>query len=124
MCKYCDEKRKYIEDYINENSQHIRIYIENKELYFETYCFIEKIKINYCPMCGRLVNKKVLEDIKKSIGDPKHGGTVGVNVAMPVFNEIGIDIQGEINKIIEKSMFDRRKFYARRYVVNGRARLY
>lgn len=102
MCKYCDEKREYIEDYINENSKHIRIYIENKELCFETYCFIERIKINYCPMCGKLVNKEVLEDIKKSIEDPK----CGVNAAIPVCNEIKLDMQEEINKAIEKSMFD------------------
>lgn len=128
MCKYCEETKERAEI---DNNGEIKIKINEQmgnNLEINYYHFGTKvgryIPIAFCPMCGRLVNKEVLEDIKKSIGDPKHGGTVGVNAAMPVFNEIGIDIQGEINKIIEKSMFDRRKFYARRYVVNGRARLY
>lgn len=103
MCKYCNNnKKEYIEDYINEVSQHIRIFINENELYFDTNSFVETVKINYCPMCGRLVNKEVLEDIKKSIEDPK----CGVDVAVPVCNEIKLDMQEEINKAIEKSMFD------------------
>lgn len=128
MCKYCEETKERAEI---DNNGEIKIKINEQmgnNLEINYYHFGTKvgryIPIAFCPMCGRLVNKEVLEDIKKSIGAPKHGGTVGVNAAIPVCNEIKLDIQEEINRAIEKSMFDRRKFYARRYVVNGRARLY
>lgn len=96
MCEYCNNnEREYIEDYINENSQHIKIYIENKELCFETGCFIESIKINYCPMCGRKFNRI----------------TVNMNIAnkaeQPTFTPLTPDeTQTQIKKTIEKSIFD------------------
>lgn len=124
MCQYCEETKEREEI---DNNGEIIIKINNQmgnNLEINYYHFGTKVNryipIAFCPMCGRLVNKEVLEDIKKSIEDPK----CGANAAIPVCNEIKLDIQEEINKAIEKSMFDRRKFYARRYVVNGRARLY
>lgn len=118
MCQYCEETKEREEI---DNNGEIIIKINNQmgnNLEINYYHFGTKVNryipIAFCPMCGRLVNKEVLEDIKKSIEDPKCGGVARVNAAMPVFNEIGIDIQGEINKAIEKSMFDRRKLYAGR----------
>ncbi len=95
------------------NCRHQIIKNNENELYFDTNSFVETVKINYCPMCGRLVNKQVLEDIKKSIEDP----TCGINAAIPVCNEIKLDMQEEINKAIEKSIFDRRKLYARGIII-------
>lgn len=106
MCKYCEETKERAEI---DNNGEIKIKINEQmgnNLEINYYYFGTKvgryIPIAFCPMCGRLVNKEVLEDIKKSIEDPK----CGVNAAIPVCNEIKLDMQEEINKAIEKSMFD------------------
>lgn len=116
MCKYCEETKERAEI---DNNGEIKIKINeqmgnNLEI---NYYFGTKvgryIPIAFCPMCGRLVNKEVLEDIKKSIEDPK----CGVDVAVPVCNEIKLDMQEEINRAIEKSIFDRRKLYAKGIII-------
>lgn len=121
MCQYCEETKERAEI---DNNGEIEIKINEQmgnNLEINYYHFGTKVNryipIAFCPMCGRLVNKEVLENIKKSIGDPKHGGTVGVNAAMSVCNEIKLDMQEELNRAIEKSIFDRRKLYARGIII-------
>ena len=106
MCKYCEEAKERAEI---DNNGEIKIKINEQmgnNLEINYYHFGAKvgryIPIAFCPMCGRLVNKEVLENIKKSIENPK----CGASAAMPVCNEIKLDIQEEINKAIEKSIFD------------------
>ena len=117
MCQYCEETEEREEI---DNNGEIKIKINEQmgnNLEINYYHFGTKvgryIPIAFCPMCGRLVNKEVLENIKKSIKDPK----CGVNVEIPVCNEIKLDMQEEINRAIEKSIFDRRKLYARGIIV-------
>ena len=117
MCQYCEETKERAEI---DNNREIIIKINEQmgnNLEINYYHFGTKVNryipIAFCHMCGRLVNKEVLENIKKSIEDPK----CGVNAAIPVCNEIKLDMQEEINRAIEKSIFDRRKLYARGIIV-------
>lgn len=86
MCQYCEETKERAEI---DNNGEIKIKINEQmgnNLEINYYHFGTKvgryIPIAFCPMCGRLVNKEVLENIK--IEDLK----CGVSAAIPVCNEI------------------------------------
>lgn len=111
MCKYCEENTD--RENIDDNGE-IQIKINKgmgNNLEINYYHYGTKVgryvPIAFCPMCGRLVNKEVLNNIRKSIEDSKCGENIGVSAASPICNEIKIDVQGKINKAIEKSIFDR-----------------
>lgn len=68
MCEFCDNQEQklipeedlgFIKEMLadgNETSAYCSVYLENDELYFDSSCNEyphSKVKINFCPICGR-----------------------------------------------------------------------
>lgn len=58
ICEYCELDKDIYRHYINKHNPSAYVYIDDSSLNIEIfepygYSFVEHIKINYCPMCGR-----------------------------------------------------------------------
>jgi hypothetical protein len=73
MCEFCDNQEQklipeedlgFIKEMLadgNETSAYCSVYLENDELYFDSSCNEyphSKVKINFCPICGRDLRSK------------------------------------------------------------------
>lgn len=112
MCEYCKENkdRKDI-DYNGEIKVRLNEQMGNN-LEIDYYHYGTKvgryIPIAFCPMCGKLINKEVLEKISKAIATQhKITNEIKPNIINPIVPDTSmLDIQEEIRKAVENSIFD------------------
>lgn len=100
MCEYCENKKSIKE---TENGSYYKIIgteIEHHEECLDSYySFTEKIPINFCPMCGRLLK---ISDIKPI--DKGAGAMASASVINPLVPEEPTEIQKAIKKAVEESI--------------------
>lgn len=58
MCDYCETDKNIYSHYVDKFDPSAYVYIDKDCLGIEIFypdgdSFVEQIKINYCPMCGR-----------------------------------------------------------------------
>lgn len=102
MCEYCQMKKNLKE---TENGSYYKIIgteIEHHEECLDSYySFTEKIPINFCPMCGRLL--KII-DIKPTDNGAGAMASAKINQVIPnIPNEL-TDIQKAIQEQLQEKM--------------------
>lgn len=98
MCEYCDDEQKRKD--IDDNGE-IKIYLDKKmgnNLAINYYHYGSKvgryIPIVFCPMCGRLLNKELLDLLEKA------GEFAASSVTVPLKPDIAnINFQEQLKKI-------------------------
>lgn len=102
MCEYCENKKSIKETESGSYYKIIGTEIEHHEKCMDSYYnFTEKIPINFCPMCGRLLK---IPDIKLIDNGAGAMASASVSTINPFVPEKLTEIQKEINKAIEEGL--------------------
>ena len=112
MCKYCEETKERAEI---DNNGEIKIKINEQmgnNLEINYYYFGTKvcryIQIVFCPMCGRLVNKEVMEeqDYKENLGNKSKVGKSMDNKNLKIYtNNIEQEAIEQIDLLLQQEPF-------------------
>lgn len=98
MCEYCENKKSIKETESGGYFKIIGSEIEHHEECMDSYYnYTEKIPINFCPMCGRLL--KIL-DIKPT---DKDAGAMASSVVNPIIPNVSNELT-EIQNAIQKQL--------------------